>query len=131
MMETRKSMKRPYTSPETAVLRDAALGDVQIAKHLMRESTVECHSWRWLHGVLQTPSMRYFRRPRCRAPRCHIAGAALEGGEDDGSTRRTTGLTVVSRVSGGSAAEIVSSLASSSSLATCKVKASVACSRTR
>src|SRR6266478_5346304 len=44
------------------------------------------------------------------------------------STRRTTGLTVVSRVR--LSPEIVSS-PSSSSLATCNVNASVACSRTR
>src|ERR1700687_6004330 len=44
------------------------------------------------------------------------------------STKRTTGLTVVSRVR--RSPEIVSSV-SSSSWATCKVNASVACSRTR
>ena len=96
----------------------------------MRESTVECHSLEMgCMACCRTPSMRYLTATsESRASMWMSLARRSSAVKITVSTRRTTGLTVLSRVS--RSPEIVSSL-SSSSFETCSVNASVACSRTR
>ncbi len=96
----------------------------------MRERIVACHSLAsGCMAYCSTPSMRYFTTTSVLRVSMWMSLARRSSAvKITVSTRRTTGLTPVSRVS--LSIEMFSSL-SSSSLTTCSVKPSVAWSRTR
>ncbi len=116
---------------EAAVLRDAAFGDVQIAEDLdARQNRRMPFLGDGLHGVLQHAVNAVLDGDFCVARfDVDVARTPLQRGEDnrfDEAHNRAD--RVLSRVR--RSPEMVSSL-SSSSLETWRVKASVACSRTR
>ena len=87
MIETRKSTKRPlYLHAETAVLRNAALGDIELAHHLdARKNRGVPFFIERLHGVLQN-AVNAVLHDHFGVARfdVDVARAPLESGEDYG-----------------------------------------------
>jgi len=129
MMETRRSCSALVLHAEAPVLRHAALGNVQIAEHLdARDDRRVPFLGDGCMACCSTPSIRYFTATSVsRASMWMSLARRSRAVKMIVSTSRTTG-SPWNRASSGPGNGF---FALSSSLETCSVKASVACSSTR